>query len=113
MIEITFTSTVALSLTAELVLGTWAVTTIIANDDGLPINIQSFTPTMLDVNSAKTSHSFQATEDPGDPFLILHVTNTHHTDLDVAVPGQASFTIPPNNSVTITYPRSSNAHIRD
>ena len=54
--------------------------------------------------SNQTSHVFRAEEDPGDPFLVIRVTNLNG-DLEVRVPGQSYPSLPANSSVDITYPR--------
>lgn len=104
MLDITFVSNTDLRFQAELTTGTWADTTLVANDAGTSFNLNSFSPTYLDVASNQTSHVFRAQEDPGDPFLVIRVTN-QSGDLEVRVPGQSYPTIPANSSVVITYPR--------
>jgi hypothetical protein len=104
MLDITFVSNSSLQFQAELTTGTWVDTSLVANEAGTSLNLNSFSPTYLDVTSNQTSHVFRAQEDPGDPFLVIRVTN-QSGDLEVRVPGQSYPTIPANSSVVITYPR--------
>lgn len=106
MIDITFRCTSELRFRAELIVGTWVDTTLLASPAGPGLNVGYFTLTDLDVSGGRTSHVFRAEEDPGDPFMVLQVTN-NAGDLEVTVPGQASVTIPTNNTIVISCPRSS------
>lgn len=104
MLDITFVSNTDLRFQAELTTGTWVDTTFVASETGSFFHLNLLSPTFLDVTSNQTSHVFRAQEDPGDPFLVIRVTN-QSGDLEVRVPGQSYPTIPANSSVVITYPR--------
>lgn len=106
MINVTFTSSGSLRFQAELLTGTWADTILSPNIAITPFQLNSFTPTYLDVSSGHTTHVFSTQEDAGDPFLVIRVTNMNG-DLEVRVPGQAFVTIPANASALVTYPRAS------
>ena len=104
MLDITFISTGDLRFQAELLAGTWVDTSHVPTVDGTYFNLNSFSPTSLDVMSNQTRHVFRVEEDPGDPFLVIRVTNVNG-ELEVRVPGQSYPSIPANSSVVITYPR--------
>ncbi len=106
MIDISFSCTSDLRFRAELIVGTWVNTTLLASPAGPGLNVEYFTLTILDVSGGRTNHVFRAEEDPGDPFMVLRVTN-NAGDLEVTVPGQASVSIPINNTIEIAYPRNS------
>jgi hypothetical protein len=106
MTNVTFNSTGSLHFLAELLTGIWADTILTANISMTPFQLNAFTPTHLEVLSGHSNHIFTLQEDPGDPFLVIRVTNMNG-DLEVRVPGQAFVTIPANTSTLITYPRVS------
>ena len=107
---VTFQGTAPLTFMSTLAIGTWAKFSIPADPNPIAspvIHLQQFSTTVVEVTTTGGSEvAFEVNEDAGAAYLQLRVDNRSGSPLSVLVPGGDTVTIPPSQSVDVTYNRA-------